>query len=742
MSSGASRETEMNEAKPRTHMATNESDSEISLGDLLAQLLARKWWIVTAALLGGLIGAINGQLPPNEFRSDAVVQIERRSSGVELPSELIGTLLRDGEGGSGMSTEVHLIRSRLILQPVVEELALDVRVDPVKAPFIGDLLARRSLPIVQDFIPAGFARAGDVMRVSLLDVPETAGYSRMRVVVEDVDRVTVHLPDGQQITGAWAEPLRLPGGGALEISELRAAPGREFTVRRLEMRNIVRQVSSGLEIRERGSSGIVDFAFHGNDEQDAVRILNAVIDAYQEHNLRRRAAQIDRSLEFIEEQLPELRAELREARAALEEYRQGRDISELSRSTQQVLSQAGEVEARIEAIGFQREQMLERLTENHPDYIALRVEENRLRTRLAELRELLTEVPESEQELALLTARVERPRQLEVQLMNRVEQLRIMRASTVGNIFVLEEAEIARLHGPDRRTPVIIGFVIGAFLSFMGVFGVNYMRRGIEDARELEELGLSLFSIVNAAPDLRGAQASDPAYGIALHEPRDPVVESLRGLRTGLRFSLAAASSKSLMITSCAPGDGKSLVSLNLGIVSSQASARVLLIDADLRRGRLRQFFGLDRKAKGLSDLLSGAASLDEAIHTSPETCLDFISNGAFPPNPAELLASDAMPQLLQHLNDVYDLIIVDAPPVLAVSDAGIIGQYTGMSLLIVRHLVTSKPEIESVQKTLANSGVQLSGCVLNQFDQSASRYGAYGNKYGYYYGGYRYKYD
>lgn len=738
----AARENHMNEQMLQNRIRPNESESEISLGDLIAQLLARKWWIIAAALLGAMIGAINGQLPPNQFHADAVVQIEQRSSGVQLPSELIGDFLRGEDTRSRLDTEVHLIRSRLILQPVVEALSLDARADPVKAPIIGDVLARRSLPVLQGFIPARFARAGEGVRVSRLTLPDMMQGEVLRLVVGNGDRVTVVLPDGQQIEGDWTAPIRLPGDGVLEISDLRAAPGREYVIRHAAMRNVVRQISSGLAIQERGSSGIVDFRFSGGNPREAVAILNAVIDAYQEHNLRRRAAQIDRSLDFIEDQLPELRGELREARDALAAYRQDRDVRDLSVNTQQLLSQISEVEARVEQIGFEREQMLQRLTESHPDYVALQLEEDRLRARLDNLRESLADVPEAEQELARLTARVERARQIEQQLVNRVEQLRILRASTVGNIFVLEAAEIGRHVGPDRRTPIMIGFALGAVLSALGIFGVNYLRRGIEDAREIEELGLSLYATVNNVPQLRGAKASNPAYGMALHAPREMAVEALRGLRTGLRFSLAAAPSKSLLITSCAPSDGKSFIALNLAIVSGQTGVRVLLIDADMRRGSLRQYFGLKRKATGLSDLLSGAASFDEAIYSSEETGMDFMPTGAIPPNPAELLASDAMPEVLRRLNDAYDLIIVDASPVLAVSDAGIIGQHTGMSLLVVRHLVTAKAEIESVQKTLANVGVHLSGCVLNQFDQSASRYGSYGSKYGYYYGGYRYKYD
>jgi tyrosine-protein kinase Etk/Wzc len=508
------------------------------------------------------------------------------------------------------------------------------------------------------------------------------------------------------------------------------------------MRNVVGSLSGALNIRERGTTGIVDFRYTGPDRDETVRIVNTVVEAYQDHNLRRRAAEIDQSIDFIEEQLPELRAELRQASTALSNYRQSQDGRELSISTQELLAQTVALETEIENLAFRREQLLQRLTPNHPDYRALEIEQERLQDRLADFRTRLADVPEAEQELARLTQQVERARLLELQLVNRVEQLRILRASTVGNIFVLEPAEVGSHIGPNRRNPIAIGAALGFILSALGIFGLNAMRRGIEDARDIEDLGLSLFGTVNKSPALVNTKASEARYGMAIDNPRDIVVEAIRGLRTGLRFSLAASQSKSLMITSCAPGDGKSFISLNLAVVSGQTGSRVLLIDSDMRRGFLRQYFGLARNAKGLSDVLSGSAAMNEAIQHYDDVGIDFMPTGAYPPNPAELLASPAFESMISELSPYYDLLIFDAPPVLAVADPGIIGQSTGMSLLVIRHLVTSKMELQSAQKTLANSGITLSGCVLNQFDMKAGRYGAYGAQYGSYYGGYNYKYD
>lgn len=715
---------------------------ELDFGAVIAQILARKWLILLIALTGAAIGAFVGQLAPDQYQAGSVVQIEKRSSGVTLPEELIGELLSGKSTDSSLETEVHIIRSRLILSPVVERLGLETVVQPAKAPVIGDMLMRRSVPILGSFIDRKYARRGESLTVDKLLVPETMLGKTFRITVLKDGAYSVALPDGTQMEGRAGTPLEMRDGMVLSVAAIEAPAGRVYEVRRAPLRAAIGQLRRGLEVSERKSTGIVDFRFTSVNRPEAVHVVNAVVDSYQEQNLQRRSAEIDQSITFIEQQLPEIRQTLDDATAALSNYRQGRQSAELSLGTQELLEQAVTIENALEELAFREEQLAQRLTPNHPDYRQLLAERERLLKRQDELRADLQNVPEAEQELARLTQRVERARTLETQLTARVEQLRILKASTVGNIRVLEPAEVAGRVGPDRTFPIIAAGGLAFLLAVAGVLLLNMTRRGVEDASAIEELGLSLFGTVNKVASMRGARSGDPIYSLALSDPQNIAVEALRGLRTGLQFSLAAAPSNSLMITSCAPSDGKSFISLNLATVYAKAGNRVLLIDADMRRGELRRHFGLKKNEPGLSDYLAAKAPLGDVVISDSETGLDFIGSGAYPPNPAELLAAPAFAELIQAACEHYEMVLVDAPPALAVTDPGIIGQHCGMSLLVVRHLVTSKPEILAAQKTLGTAGVRLSGVILNEFDQARSRYGQYGARYGYYYGGYRYKYD
>ncbi|MBK1634123.1 polysaccharide biosynthesis tyrosine autokinase [Rhodovulum adriaticum] len=727
---------------PNPTIPDEDDGNEFHLADLGTQILARKWLVASCALVGLALGTLSGQLPPDKYSASALVHIERRSQGIELPEILVGE--RFGNLSlAQITTETHIIRSSFTLGPVADELNLDWRLEPQRFPVIGHMVVRRSWPQVPNWILPGYTRHGDAYELDLLEVDDHLINRRARIVVTGEGAFSANLPKREPVSGRVGEIVELAPGFRFRLSQLDVPPGREFTLWRSNKLQAVAAARSGLSVRERPprNSGIADFSYQGTDSDLTIMIVNGVVRSYQRQTLNRRAAEIDRSIAFIETQLPEVRAQTAAAAAELADFRQENDVSDLTVGSQQLLQRIVGIEADLEELRFREEDLAKRLTPNHPEYRTLLDRKARLEERLEELRAESAELPPIEQQLLALQQKLERSIEIERQLSSRAEQLNIVRASAVSNINLLEPAVRSRRIGPDRRTPIVAGLLGGLFLGVLAVLGLNFMRRGIDDSRSIEELGLPLFATVNRVEGLRTDDTNTALYSLARTQPNDIVVESLRGLRTGLQFSLATAPNKSLMITSPAPSLGKSFISLNLSIVSAQAGNRVLLIDADLRKGKLRKQFGLPRRHAGLSDLLSGRAGIEEVLVTDPETGMDFIPTGSYPPNPADLLTAPQFKKLMEEATGYYDLVVVDCPPVLAVTDPGIIGQATGMSLLVIKHLETTKAEIQSSRKILANSGVTLSGAILTQFDASASRYGHYGHKYGYY-GGYKYHYN
>jgi len=713
-----------------------DEEKELDLKRILAQVRTRIHLVIIFVILGAGAGAFWGQLPPNVFQAQSVVQIEQNTDRIPLTAEIIGNLPGAPRSeGRSLETEVHIIRSRLILAPVVERLNTQTVVAPVTAPIIGGLLKRQSLPFINTLLGAEYARPGEFINVSLKDLPVPYRGMRFRLKVTGDTSFEVTLRGDISVRGALGTPLALPEGGEFLVSAINAPPGREYVVYEVPLNSAVNQIRSRLSIRERGRSGVVDFTYQSGDRNDAVAILNSVIEEYINQNLSRKSSEIDQSIRFIEEQLSTIPDQLQQANADLSEFRKNRQIDDLSVGSQELVDAAVETEAQLEKLLSRKEQLLNVLTVNHPDVRRIEVEEERLQARLQEIQNDLVRVPEVEQELARLLQRVERLRTFEKQLRELVEEFRILRASAVGNIRIVEPAEMAAQVGPDRQLPIAIGAGAGLAFSFLLILGTNALRRGVDDGEAIEALGLPLFATINKSENIAKVGSSDAAYGLARHDPDSIVVESLRGLRTGIKFAMASTDANSLMITSCEPGDGKSFIALNLALVMGQTGARVLLIDADMRRGVLRKYFKFDHNRPGLSDILAG--SVENCIVHIPDASIDFISTGRYPPNPSELLEGPVFQRLLQFANDNYDLVIVDAPPALVVPDPAIIGRNVGISMLVVRHLHTSPAEIQTAQKTLAMSGGRISGAILNQYDENRARYGRYSQRYG----NYRYSY-
>ncbi len=220
------------------------------------------------------------------------------------------------------------------------------------------------------------------------------------------------------------------------------------------------------------------------------------------------------------------------------------------------------------------------------------------------------------------------------------------------------------------------------------------------------------------------------------------VIESYKSTRTNLMFTLSTEEKKWVAVTSALPGEGKTITCANLAITFAQTGAKTLIIDADLRKPRLARTFGVPSHP-GLSDAICGFCELDTIIHKTQIENFYVIPAGTIPPNPAELLASDEMEQLLEKLNAMgFEYIFFDTPPINIVTDAAAITRITAGTLLVVRSNTTTKESLQSAVSALNQAGVKILGFILNGVDleKNSYRYGKYGkygkySSYGYSYG-------
>jgi tyrosine-protein kinase Etk/Wzc len=283
----------------------------------------------------------------------------------------------------------------------------------------------------------------------------------------------------------------------------------------------------------------------------------------------------------------------------------------------------------------------------------------------------------------------------------------------------------------------VLGLIAGAAIAIAR----NMFFRGIGTAQEIEaETGLNVYSTIPLSPAQlelakKVADKQPGTHLLAFALPDDPAVESLRSLRTALQFAMLDAGSNRVLITGATPSVGKSFVSCNFAAVLAGTGKRVLLIDADLRRGHINQYFGVHRQ-RGLSELVAGSLLLEDAIRRNVVPNLDLITTGVLPPNPAELMMSSAFAATLQQLSAHYDYVIVDTPPVLVAADTAAIAAQAGTLLLVARAGETQMGEIHECAKRLAHAGKTVTGVLLNGLDLTRRHYGSHAYRYG----GYRYR--
>jgi tyrosine-protein kinase Etk/Wzc len=313
-------------------------------------------------------------------------------------------------------------------------------------------------------------------------------------------------------------------------------------------------------------------------------------------------------------------------------------------------------------------------------------------------------------------------------LLNESQQLEVAQAGTLGDVRIVDPAavDITTPVKPKKLILVLGATFFGAFLALGYIFSRRMLNRSLEDPLEIEQMGLPVYASIPLSEEERTISRRrfsrragyEPRRLLALAAPSDVATEAMRVLRTSLTFAKREAGNNLLMVSGTSPNAGKTFVSANLATLMSQSGKRVLLIDANLRDGSLHKLMG-SHANNGLSDLIAGQIGLAIAIRqVHGLRNLHFIPRGGLSAQPSELLMDPRFTTLLQRLSADYDFIVLDSPPILAVTDAAVIGRHAGTNILVVRFGVNESKEIELAKQRFAHSGVDIHGVVFNAVER------------------------
>jgi tyrosine-protein kinase Etk/Wzc len=719
-------------------LAAPRDNDEIDLLRLLGVLLEARWLIVGVTALMLLLGGAYALLIHPVYEASSLIQVEESKPSLSSAQGALREASSLFDINSPATAEMEILRSRLVVGQAVDELQLYVTATPNYLPLVGSWLARHATALSNPGFMGmgGYVSGTESIRLGLLEVPARLEGKPLLLVVTE-DGFVLQEPEGRLLaqgkTGTAVSFASNENQGRILVSELKAKPGAHFTVMRHSRLGMVEQLQKDLIIAEQGKqSGVITVQLQGTDPQKIARTLNAVDTNYVRQNSERRAAEAEKSLAFLGDYLPQLKSQLEESEARFNNFRNQNSTFDLGSEGKSYLDTAVKLQGSLLELQQKRREQSTQFTAAHPVIQALDAQISAVNKEIAALARKVKILPGIEQDLLRLTRDVKVNSELYLNLLTSAQQLRLAKEGKVGNVRVVD-APVVPEHAirPQRAQILAISLVPGLLLGIGLAFLRDSLRPGLKNPADIAPAtGLR---VLTSVPHSAGQAKLSPliqrqapgSHLLAVLQPDDPAVESLRNLRSTLAFAMREAHSNVVLLTGPGMNIGKSFTSANFAAVLGAGGKRVLLIDADLRQGHLHQFFGLQR-GHGLSELITGACTTGDAVLRAVAPQLDLITTGPLPPNPGDLLVSPAMLRLLQTLSAQYDLVLIDTPPVLAVSDAQVLAPHAGTVFLLARAGLTSLDDLQESAQRLAHIGVLVEGVVVNDLDTGQQRYTPY----------------
>ncbi|WP_462198852.1 polysaccharide biosynthesis tyrosine autokinase [Klebsiella pneumoniae] len=702
---------------------------EIDLGRLIGEFIDHRKLIISVSSLFTLLALLYAIFATPIYQADALIQVEQKQANAILSN--LSQMLPDSQPQS--APEIALLQSRMILGKTVDDLNLQTRIKQKYFPLIGRGFSRLS------------GEKSGIVTISRLYLPDNGkDESDLLLTVKDSNHYIISNDDFE-IEGKVGELLD-EKGISLKVDAIDAIPNTQFIITYVSRLKAITDLQEKLAVNDQGKdTGILTISMTGDNPQLIEKIVDSISENYLAQNIARQAAQDAKSLDFLSKQLPQVRSDLDQAEDKLNQYRRQSDSVDLSLEAKSVLDQIVNVDNQLNELTFRESEISQLYTKEHPTYKALMEKRKTLQDEKLKLNKRVSAMPETQQEILRLSRDVESGRAVYMQLLNRQKELNIAKSSAIGNVRIIDNAVTQpKPVKPKKIIIVLIGIFLGIVVSAGIVLLKVLLRRGIETPEQLEELGINVYASIPVAEAFARKKVNDKGWGnrnseqsqsfLAIENPADLAIEAIRGLRTSLHFAMMEARNNVLMISGASPNAGKTFVSSNLAAIIAQTGKKVIFIDTDMRKGYTHKLFNV-KNDKGLSDILSGKSDINGAVRTIEQANFDYISRGAVPPNPAELLMHRRFGELLNWASERYDIVVLDTPPILAVTDAAIIGNYAGTTLLVARFELNTAKEIDISVKRFEQTGVNVKGCILNGVVKKASSYYGYGyNHYGYSY--------
>jgi tyrosine-protein kinase Etk/Wzc len=731
------------------YLMDNQDGKELDLASIFSLMRSYWQWILLSGVIGLFIAIAAVMSAKPMYTADALIQVK---SGSASTSGLLGTMGALAANITSQATPAQiqqsLLHSRFILGTVISDLNLNVKITPHYFPLIGQHYATNYTG--NDLAPAKFgfshyAWGGDQVGLKSLVVPDELIGQSLSLVKISQNQYQLIGPDGALLVQGDFGKEMIQNGVMMQIDQMQSRIGELFTVKVSDPDVVLQELSSALVISDiggqqssgsTGSTGVLNISLTWPDKENLSIILNKIIQIGAEKNIIQSSKNAEMSLEFINQQIPRIKEQLQQAEDALNQYQEAHHIVDIDDEARMVLTQLSTQEQSLQDMTMQRTLLLQSYTKNHPIILAMNDKINDLQKNIAQTKNQMQNLPSADQKALSLMQDVKLKESIYTSLLQRTEELAVVKAGTIGDITILSLSTPPKKPIPDHASSkIIVGFILGCFLAIFAFIARRILMNVLLSAEEVErKIPVTVQAVLPYCKKILNKQKSKKNNPLIAKDFKDePIVESIRGLRTNLQLLLATERRKIITILGSTPGIGKTLLSTNLALVLADGDKKVLLIDTDMRRGQAKSAFSI-KNDLGLSDFLFGNVTLQQAISCYNPN-LDVMTSGTYTTKSNDLLLGSRFGSMLDELLPMYDYIVLDTPPILALSDAILVAKYSSANIFLVGLGKNKADEIAAAYQRFKSNHVPVHMAVCNYCSRvaikdSAGQYQYYNYEY------------
>ena len=702
-------------------------------------LLDHKWLIGGIVAFALLVGLVYVTLATPIYRANLLIQIEDSApDSKSFLNETTGLF----EVKTPLTGEIQVLGSRMVLNAAADQADLQINAQPRYLPLVGAWLARHAVGLSMPIL-GGYVTGAERIDVTRFNVPPSLEDTGPFIITaQGGGRFSVRHPMlNVPLNGVLGQPLRstLPDGILdIQLSQLAGTPGATFTVFVASRDRAIEQLQGRLQLAEMGrQSNVIGVSLEDSNRLRLARVLNAIGEQYVRQNMDRKSAEAEKTLAFLDAQLPTFESQLKDSENAFARFRNQNGTIAFDEEAKVWLKRTSDLQSSLLDLQQKRREAEPNFSDQSSKVQVIDKQIRAVQSELGSINTRIAGMPNVQRDALRLEREVRVNSALYQSMQNNALQMRLVKEGKIGNVRLIDKAIVSKVQVKPQE------FLVMAFALMMGILlgpAIALVRTrtrpGVHNPKEIEaHTGLEVYAVVPHSPEQilldQGANKATAGNLLADIYPHSHPVETLRGLRVGLKIAMANAPNNRILITGATAGIGKSFIASNFALLLAQTGKRVLLINADLRKREARGAFGLKQDG-GLSELLVGKLTAQQAIHAQVRPNLDVLTTGKLPRLATDMLESKAFILALDMLSSRYDHLVIDTPPVLVAADASAVGPACGVVLLVARAEQSQLAELTESIRRLAQAGVSIDGVLFNGMDFSRRYNGSYS------YGGYR----